>query len=81
MKKQLWQQIFMYSLGALLFLGVFAIVFALILQAIPEANKDAMLLLLGVLASGFTAVISYFYGSSKGSSDKSETIDKKLNGQ
>jgi drug/metabolite transporter (DMT)-like permease len=74
MIKKLWQQIFMYALGALNFIGVFAITGLLIFNAIPESNKDVLLVLLGVLASSFTAVISYFYGSSKGSADKTDIM-------
>jgi hypothetical protein len=33
-------------------------------------------MMMGYLASNFTQVVSYFYGSSKGSSDKSEMMAK-----
>jgi len=41
---------------------------------IPETNKDVVMVLVGVFASGFTMVLSYFFGSSKGSSDKNDII-------
>ena len=74
MKKKLWEKIFMYALGALTFLGLFVIIALLIFNAVPESNKDALLILLGVLASGFTAVIGFFYGSSQGSMDKTDIM-------
>ncbi len=74
--KTLWQQIFQYSLAGIVALGLFAITILLIQNGIPVINKDAVLLLLGVLAGGFTSVVSYFFGSSKGSSDKKFNVKK-----
>jgi len=38
-------------------------------------------ILLGALVAKFGDVVSYFYGSSKGSSDKTEIMEKRLNGE
>jgi len=64
----------MYGLGALVFLSLVAIIVLLLIKAVPPENKDALLILVGVLASAFTAVIGYFYGSSKGSADKTDIL-------
>lgn len=74
--KTLWQQIFQYALGALVALGLYWITYLLIIQATPEINKDALLILLGVLAGSFSNVVGYFFGSSKGSSDKNDFLKK-----
>jgi hypothetical protein len=72
--KTLWQQIFQYTLGALVAIGLYWVTYLLIMQAAPESNKDALLILLGVLAAAFANVVGYFYGSSKGSADKNEML-------
>jgi hypothetical protein len=43
------------------------------------ALKDnaLVMLLIGALISGFTQVLSYFFGSSKGSSDKTKMMSAK----
>lgn len=74
--KALWQQIFQYSLGALVAIGLYWVTYLLINQETPEVNKDALLILLGVMAGSFSNVVGYFFGSSKGSSDKNELMRK-----
>ena len=71
-----WQVIFQYALGGLITLSVIAVILVLMFVDLAPSVKDALLIMLGVLASGFMAVINYFYGSSKGSSDKTELIKK-----
>jgi len=68
------KEIYMYALGALVALGLFVIIYFLIRIATPEGNKDALLILLGVIAGAFTSVVGYFFGSSKGSADKTELL-------
>jgi hypothetical protein len=74
--KQLWQQIFQYALAAIIVFALLAVVLVLIFSELDASVQDALLILLGVLASGFTAVIGYFFGSSKGSADKNEMMKK-----
>jgi len=67
-----------------LFLAVFAVFiislsfvyfFAITFMNMPETGARYADIILGALiGSGFTAILSYFYGSSKGSSDKSIAI-------
>ena len=77
---ELWKQIFQYGLAALIFGALVAVIILLIVRAVPQENKDAMLILVGVLASAFTAVIGFFFGSSKSSQAKDDMLNKKLNG-
>lgn len=74
--KTLWQQIFQYTLAALVAVGLYWLSYLLIMKAAPESNKDALLILLGVVAGAFTQVVSYFFGSSKGSAEKNELLKK-----
>ena len=74
MNKKLWQQIYQYVLGVIVVL-IAALAFYLLAKfAIPEGNNDVLMVLVGVFASQFTSVVQYFFGSSKGSSDKNEIL-------
>lgn len=66
----------LYTLATAVVIGFFAIVFILIFKsaAIPDGTREVAFLLLGTLSTSFGAVIQYFFGSSKGSSDKQEYI-------
>ena len=67
------KDIFMYALGALIVVGFFAVSVYLIYSG--EYN-DALMLIIGALIGAFSTVVGYFYGSSKGSSDKTELLNK-----
>jgi len=64
----------MYILGALIVIGFFGSIFMLVKIAVPETNRDLMNILLGALIGAFITVVSFFYGSSKGSQDKNELL-------
>ncbi len=72
--KTLWQQIFQYVLAAFIVLGFFGVIILLLFVDLSDSVQDALLILLGVLAGGFGAVVQYFFGSSKGSADKNDMI-------
>ena len=58
---------FFYGLGALIVIGFFATLIYLIYSGkYPESVN----LVIGALLGAFGTVVGYFYGSSKGSSDK-----------
>lgn len=73
------KEIAMYLLGALVAIGFFTLLGLLIFQAIPESNNELLYLAVGALIAAFTTVVSYFYGSSAGSAQKTEAMLK--NGQ
>lgn len=57
------------------------ILFGLVMFAegmIDTTRKDIIIYVLGVLSAISTQIISYYFGSSKGSSDKNMAIDKML---
>lgn len=45
---------------------------------IDPTRKDILIYVLGVLSAIATQIVSYYFGSSKGSNDKNEAIDKLL---
>lgn len=58
------------------------ILFGLIMFAegvIDTTRKDIIIYVLGVLSAISTQIVSYYFGSSKGSTDKNAAIDKILN--
>jgi len=74
MTKKLWQQIFQYVLAAIIVGALVATVMVLIRVEVSPSVHDALMLLLGVEASGFTTVVNYFFGSSQGSHNKTELM-------
>jgi len=72
--KSLWQQVFQYALAAIVVAGIYYITISAFSIEIPEGNRDAIMILFGVVAGQFANVIGYFFGSSKGSSDKNEIM-------
>ena len=68
------KDIFQYILGALIVLGFFVLLIVLVYSGVPDQNKDLLNLVVGALIGSFATVVGYFYGSSKGSSDKNNMI-------
>ena len=67
---------YMYLLGLAVVIGFFWLLTSLVYQAVPPENKDILNIAVGALIGSFTTVVAYFYGSSKGSSDKNEMLKK-----
>ena len=71
-----------YALAAVVVVGFFLLTVLLILRqaGIHEGHKDIVFMLFGGLVTGFSMVLSYFFGSSAGSAQKTvelATIAKK----
>jgi len=66
----------MYILAALITVGFFAVLTLLIYMPVPEPNQRVLDMLLGTLATCFIAIVMYWFGSSKSSSDKTEIISR-----
>ncbi len=56
--------------------GFFTLLGFMIFQPLPEGSSEAIFLLFGALASGFGAVVNYFFGSSKSSNEKTKLLKK-----
>ena len=65
---------FMYVLGGLITLAIITVIGLLIFEPIPEQNQRVLDMCLGGLLVQFASVVSYFFGSSKGSADKTEML-------
>lgn len=68
--------IYMYVLAAIFIIGYFALIAFILLKIVPPENKEIALMLFGTLTAGVSMILSYFYGSSKGSDDKNEMLYK-----
>ena len=64
------KEIFQYILGGMIVAGFFALLILLILSAVPTENKDLLNLVVGTLIGSFSGIVSYFFGSSLGSSKR-----------
>jgi hypothetical protein len=73
--------IYQYILATLVVLGFFALLSILAFTDIPKENKDLVNMLLGAWIASFTSVISYFFGSSLGSSKKDDAINNMKDGK
>lgn len=71
-----FKEIYMYAFGALVMILLFVITYVLIFHPIPESNKDLLLLAAGIIFAWGSQIVGYFFGSSKGSADKSELLSK-----
>jgi len=68
------RDIALYLLAGLVTFGFFFLCGFLMYQTIPEGSNEVVFLLFGGLVAGFTQVMNYFFGSSKGSSDKTQIM-------
>ena len=61
-------------LASLVTLGFFGIMLGMMLGKLNVSNEQALLILLGALASGWGAVMNFYFGSSAGSAAKNEIM-------
>ena len=69
-----FKDIYMYVMGAIVVLSLIAVVIVLIWKPIPDINKDILYIAAGIIFGWGSLVIGYFFGSSKGSADKTAII-------
>jgi len=66
---------FLYALAALFVIGFFVLMALLMFRPIEE--NTSLVMVIGALVSGVTMVLSYFFGSSKGSADKNAMMGRR----
>lgn len=54
----------------------FVLVNAVIVKGVPEANREIVIHILGIIEGAVLTVVNFYYGSSKGSQKKMDTINK-----
>lgn len=70
-------EIYMYGIAGLVIIGFFALLGILIFVKVPESNMQILNIVIGALIGSFTSITSFYFGSSKGSKDKTKhLIDK-----
>lgn len=63
------------ALGAFICCTILACFLALLYVPIPDASKEAIMLVTGAVIASFSSVVNYYFGSSAGSKTKEETIE------
>lgn len=66
-------------LAVLVTVAFVGLLFMLLVRGIPEANKSAFDIVLGLLGGAVTAILNYYFGSSLSSAKKDDTIGAALN--
>lgn len=76
MKTKDWiDKVFFYLVGILFIFGFFAMTQFLIYSVVPPENRDLIGGIVETLKNGVILILGYYYGSSKGSSDKNKMIN------
>ena len=63
-------------LAATIVLGFFGVFYFVFTTPINENSSQAVYILVGALTAGLTQVLNYYFGSSKGSADKTQELAK-----
>jgi hypothetical protein len=64
----------LYLLAWVIVFGFFALVGLLIFKELPKDSNGVIFMLFGALASGFTGIIGYFFGSSAGHAEATRLL-------
>ena len=67
---------YLYGLAGVVVLGFFALTVTMIRTEIPKESQNIAYMLLGGSATGFSMVLSYFFGSSAGSAQKNSAAGR-----
>lgn len=66
----------MKTITGLIILFIFSVlVYKLITTELPERNREVVVHVLGIIEGAVMAIVTFYYGSSKGSQQKQEIIE------
>lgn len=68
------KEAYLYILGAILVISFMVLLALLIFRAVPEPNSELLYLVVGALIGFVGSVVSYFFGSSIGSKQKTDIL-------
>lgn len=63
-------------LAGVILVGYFAVLAYLIKYGLPTASEEILALLIGALTAGLTQVLNFYFGSSAGSKNKDQLIER-----
>jgi hypothetical protein len=66
----------LYALAWVIVVGFFALVGILIFVTLPPDSNGVVFMLFGALASGFTGIVGYFFGSSAGHAEATRLLSE-----
>ena len=68
----------LYVLAWTIVIGFFGLIGVMMYVAIPAASNNIIYMLFGTLAAGFGSVMQYFFGSSRGSKEKTLMLGRQV---
>ena len=66
------------ALAAAVTCGFFGVLFWMIANGLPANGGEAMLVMLGTLGTAWGAIVSYYFGSSAGSREKTQAMNRMM---
>ena len=71
-----FKDFFQYLLATVIVVAFFWFLILLVNNSVPPDNQNLLNLVVGALIGSFTSIVGYFFGSSKGSAEKTDIIAK-----
>jgi hypothetical protein len=71
---------YQYILASVISIAFFWLLIVLVRKEVPEQNSALLNISIGALIGSYSTIIGYFYGSSKSSAAKDETLSKIVGG-